>query len=65
MKKIFLLFPVLYLFFACASKQKADLLIYNATIYTVDASFSKVEAMVIKRWKDRSNRHAETIGRSI
>jgi predicted amidohydrolase YtcJ len=30
-----------------AGSQKADLLVYNATIYTVDSSFSVVEAMVI------------------
>ncbi len=30
---------------------KADLLVYNAVIYTVDSSFSKVEAMVIRDGK--------------
>ncbi len=29
-------------------KQKADLLVYNATIYTVDSSFSVAEAMIVK-----------------
>lgn len=32
---------------ACNSQQKADLLVYNATIYTVDSAFSTVEAMVV------------------
>lgn len=41
-----LLLPVLLI--ACASRQKADLLIVNATIYTVDDSFSRVEAMAIR-----------------
>lgn len=40
--------PVLTIFlFSCNRKEKADLLVYNATIYTVDSSFSKAEAMVI------------------
>ncbi|WP_018626916.1 amidohydrolase [Niabella aurantiaca] len=33
---------------ACSSKKEADLLVFNGTIYTVDASFSKAEAMVVK-----------------
>lgn len=32
---------------SCNAKQRADLLVYNATIYTVDSSFSTVEAMAI------------------
>ncbi len=34
-----------------SQKQNADLLIYNATIYTVDASFSTAEAMAVKDGK--------------
>ena len=37
--------------FSCTGKEKADLLIYNATIYTVDSSFSRAEAMAIKEGK--------------
>lgn len=33
---------------ACDDKEKADLLVYHATIYTVDSTFSTAEAMVIK-----------------
>ncbi|MES2774528.1 MAG: amidohydrolase [Bacteroidota bacterium] len=33
--------------FACKSRQKVDLLVFNATIYTVDSGFSKTEAMII------------------
>ncbi len=33
---------------ACNSKQKADLFVFNATIYMVDSAFSMAEAMVIK-----------------
>lgn len=36
---------------SCSRTQKADLLVYNATIYTVDSSFSLAEAMVIKDGK--------------
>jgi predicted amidohydrolase YtcJ len=46
MKKFFL-----FLFFApflsCSQKTKVDLLVFNATIYTVDAVFSTAEAMAI------------------
>jgi predicted amidohydrolase YtcJ len=35
----------------CATKQKVDLLIFNATIYTVDAAFSSAEAMAVKDGK--------------
>jgi predicted amidohydrolase YtcJ len=36
---------------SCSQKQKADLLVYNATIYTVDSSFSTAEALVLKDGK--------------
>src|SRR5436190_17428487 len=36
---------------SCSQKQKADLLVYHATIYTVDSIFSTAEAMVIKDGK--------------
>lgn len=32
---------------SCSEKKKIDLLVYNATIYTVDSSFTTAEAMVI------------------
>lgn len=56
MKKIFFVVLVT-LIISCKSKDnteaggKADLLVYNATIYTVDSSFSTAEAMVIKDGK--------------
>ena len=34
-------------FFSCNQKPKADLLVFNATIYTVNASFATAEAMVV------------------
>src|SRR5205085_10310235 len=36
---------------SCNAKKKADLLVYNATIYTVDSSFSIAEAMAIQDGK--------------
>ena len=52
MKKIVFLFTYL-LFFACAKKEKeqADLLVFNGDIYTVDESFGKAEAFVVKDGK--------------
>jgi len=41
---------ILSLLVSC-SKQRADLLIYNANIYTVDSSFSIVEAMAVRDGK--------------
>lgn len=50
MRNTWLLIIAATFFAACSSteKQKADLLVYNATIYTVDSAFSTSEAMVIK-----------------
>lgn len=42
---------IVLLLASCSQKQKADLLVYNATIYTVDSSFSTAEAMVVKDGK--------------
>jgi len=39
---------LLIFFISCNQKEKADLLVFNATIYTVDSAFSTAEAMVIK-----------------
>lgn len=36
---------------ACSNRKKVDLLIHNATIYTVDSSFAKASAMVVKDGK--------------
>ena len=41
----------IYLFCSCSTKSTADLLIYNATIYTVDSNFSVAEAMAIQNGK--------------
>ena len=46
MKKV--LFVFLLLFIACQKQEKADLLVVNATIYTVNDSFAKAEAFAVK-----------------
>ncbi len=52
MKKIII--PVIFFcaaLFSCAQKEKVDLLVYHATIYTVDSAFSTADAMAIKDGK--------------
>lgn len=53
MRKVILLFLIIFslLKTSFAAKQKADLLVYHCTIYTVDANFSTAEAMVVKDGK--------------
>ena len=51
MKKNFLLLPSILILFSCSRKEKVDLLVYNAIVYTVDSSFSTAEAMVVKNGK--------------
>lgn len=51
MKKIYLLFLVLAMTASCTKKKKADLLVVNANIYTVDSVFSKAAAMAVKDGK--------------
>lgn len=47
-----LLFITLFsIFTSMKSKEKVDLLIYNATIYTVDQNFSKAEAVAVDKGK--------------
>jgi predicted amidohydrolase YtcJ len=51
-KTFYLFFGVLCIFLSvallfCTKKTKVDLLVYNATIYTVDSSFSTAEAMAV------------------
>src|SRR5690349_10325454 len=51
MKKPLLLLAIVFLLLSCSTKIKVDLLVYNATIYTVDSSFSIAEAMAVKDGK--------------
>lgn len=49
--RIFYALPLLMLASCTAQKEKADLLVHHATIYTVDSSFSTAEAMAIRDGK--------------
>jgi predicted amidohydrolase YtcJ len=51
MKRLLLIVLVLYTLTSCSQKTKIDLLVYNATIYTVDSSFSVVQAVAVKDGK--------------
>ena len=46
-----LLLPFLFGSCQSTSRQSADLLVYNATIYTVDSAFNKADAFVVKDGK--------------
>ncbi|WP_315822073.1 imidazolonepropionase-like domain-containing protein [Paraflavitalea speifideaquila] len=41
----------LTMLFACQNKEQADLIIYNAVVYTVDSAFSTAEALAVKDGK--------------
>lgn len=51
MRSLVSFLAALLLLSACSSKKGADLLVYNATIYTVDSAFSTAEAMVVRDGK--------------
>lgn len=63
MKKHFFLFSFILFFSAqaFAQKNKVDLLVYNATIYTVDGKFSIANAMAIKNGKIEATGDWKTI----
>ncbi len=48
---VFTFYFLLFTFSSCKFRQKADLIIHHAKIYTVDESFSIAEAMVIRDGK--------------
>jgi predicted amidohydrolase YtcJ len=47
MKNILIVIITAFTFASCSQKEKIDLLVHNATIYTVDSTFSIAEAMVV------------------
>jgi predicted amidohydrolase YtcJ len=49
--KLFLFIMSISVLSSCSNKQKIDLLIYNATVYTVDSNFSKTEAIAVDKGK--------------
>jgi predicted amidohydrolase YtcJ len=42
---------IIFMFTSCNTKQKVDLLVFNATVYTVDSNFSKAEAFAVDKGK--------------
>ncbi len=46
--RLLYLFLLVVVFASCTSKEQADLVVYNGVVYTVDGSFSKVEAFAVK-----------------
>jgi len=51
MKKLFLSLLIIVFLISCSQKERVDLFVFNATIYTVDSSFNTAEAMVVKDGK--------------
>jgi predicted amidohydrolase YtcJ len=47
MKRVLVIVLVLYTLTSCSQKIKIDLLVYNASIYTVDSLFSVAQAMAV------------------
>jgi len=50
LRPLLLLVPLLGLF-GCHSRQPADLLVYNATVYTVDSAFATAQAFAVRDGK--------------
>ncbi len=50
-RRILTLLTIVGLFASCGSKKSIDMLIYNATVYTVDSTFSVAEAIAIDKGK--------------
>lgn len=50
MRYLFLIISAALLF-SCASKKKADLLVYNAVVYTVDSAFTVTQALAVRDGK--------------
>jgi predicted amidohydrolase YtcJ len=46
-----LFLAIISIFISCNNKQKVDLIVHHAVIYTVDSSFSTAEAMAVKDGK--------------
>jgi len=51
MKKLFAITLLFVTLLSCSQKEKVDLLVFNATIYTVDSVFSTAEAMIVNSGK--------------
>lgn len=51
MKKSMCIVLVMISLISCKSKEKVDLIVYNATIYTVNSNFAKADAFAVKDGK--------------
>ncbi|NCT19362.1 MAG: amidohydrolase, partial [Flavobacteriia bacterium] len=51
MKKSISVLLIIISLISCKSKEKADLIVYNATIYTVNNDFAKADAFAVKDGK--------------
>ncbi|MCF6348716.1 MAG: amidohydrolase [Flavobacteriaceae bacterium] len=51
MKKIIVLLVILFVHFSCVKQEKADLIVINANIYTVNDNFAKADAFAVKNGK--------------
>jgi predicted amidohydrolase YtcJ len=51
MRKINCLSILLLALISCNTREKADIIVFNATIYTVDSAFSSAQAMAVKDGK--------------
>ena len=49
--RLFIVLSTLFILASCQKKEPVDVLIYNATIYTVDSNFSKATAMAVREGK--------------
>src|SRR5689334_1425115 len=51
MRTHLLLFSILLFLAACHTKEKADLILHNGKVYTVDSAFSMADAFAVKDGK--------------
>lgn len=50
-KSIIYIFSLFFVLISCNKKEKVDLIVHNAVVYTVDSAFQKAEALAIKDGK--------------
>ena len=63
--KNLLLIILFSIFASMKAKQKIDLLVYNATVYTVDQNFSKAESIAVDQRENNCNRKFKRTAKSI
>ncbi|MCK3686101.1 amidohydrolase [Maribellus sp. YY47] len=51
MKKLFLVLVILFFMIGCTTREKVDLVLTNATIYTIDNDFRIIEALAVNQGK--------------